>query len=164
MLGKMTGGNGRRPGGQPKSWHRCLLGDLKGFDVTKGSTEQSKFGFGVEAGVWTIAAKNAGKWYRGVLEAAERLMAKWHENKATLSRNHHASATGGAQGNRKGGRNSRRETAVDVGRKEVADRVAPTSGHLPRLPAPQTAAGALNAIFLCLGFVGTLSVRSCFYL
>ena len=53
--------------------------------------------------MWTIAAKKAGKWYRGVLEAAERFMSKWHENEATLSRNRHAYATGGAQGNRKGG-------------------------------------------------------------
>ena len=45
----------------------------------------------------------AGKWYRGVLEAAERFMAKWHENEATFSRNRHASTAGGAQGNRKGG-------------------------------------------------------------
>ena len=42
-----------------------------------------------------------------------------------MSRNRHASATGGAQGNMKGGGgNSRRETAVDESRKEMADRVA----------------------------------------
>ena len=47
--------------------------------------------------MWTaIAAEKAGKWYRGVLEAAERFMVKWHENEATMSRNCHASATGGA--------------------------------------------------------------------
>ena len=123
MLGKMTGGEGRRPGGQPKSWHRCLLNDLKSFDATKGSLEHSKLFFGVEAEVWTIAANKAGKWYRGVLEAAERFMAKCHEIEGTLSRNRHASATGGPQGNRKVGGNSRRETAVDEGRKEMADRV-----------------------------------------
>ena len=27
-----------------------------------------------------MAAKKAGKWYRGVLEAAERFMARWHED------------------------------------------------------------------------------------
>ena len=70
----MTGGEGRRPGGQPKSCHRCLLEDLKAFDATEGSTEHSKLFFGVEAEVWTVAAKKAGKWYRGVLEAAERFM------------------------------------------------------------------------------------------
>ena len=102
MLEKMTGGEGRRPGGQPKSWRRSLL-DLKAFDAKNGSTERSRLVFGVEAEVWTVAAKTAGKWYRGVLEAAERFMATWHENEAKLSRNHHAFATGGDQGNRKGG-------------------------------------------------------------
>ena len=52
-------------------------------------------------------------------------MDKWHENEATLSRNRHASDTGGTHGNRKGWEgNSRRETAVDERRKEMADRVA----------------------------------------
>jgi hypothetical protein len=124
MLGKLTGGEGRRPGGQPKSWHRCLHDDLKAFESNKGSTEHSKLVFGVRAEEWTIAAKKAGKWYRGVLEAAERFMVKWHENEATLSRIRHASVSGGARGNRKGGGNSRRETAVDESRKEMADRVA----------------------------------------
>ena len=110
MLGKMTGGEGRRPGVHPKTWHICLLDDLKAFDATKGSTELSKLVFGVKAEVWIVAAKKAGKWYRRVLEAAERSMAKWHENhEATLSRNLHAFATGGAQGHRKGGGNVTRE-------------------------------------------------------
>ena len=61
------------------------------------------------------------RWF---LAAAERFMAKLHDNEATLSRNRHASATGCAQGNRKGGGNSRRETAVDESGKEMADRVA----------------------------------------
>ena len=78
----------------------------------------------VEAEVWTVAAKKAGKWYRGVLQAAAGFIAKWHGIEATLSRTRHASVTGGAEGNRKGGGNSRRETAVDESRKEMADRVA----------------------------------------
>ena len=79
----------------------------------------------VEAEVWTVAAKKAGKWYRGVLQAAAGFIAKWHGIEATLSRNRDASATGGPQGNRKRGwGNSRRETAVDESRKEMADRVA----------------------------------------
>ena len=53
--------------------------------------------------MWTVAAKTAGKWYRGVPEAAEPFMATGHENGAKLSRNHPAFATGGDQGNRKGG-------------------------------------------------------------
>ena len=90
----------------------------------EGSTERSKLFFGVEAEVWTVAAKKAGKWYCGVLEAAERFMTKWHEIEAILSRNRHASTKGGLQGNKKGGGNSCRETAVDKSRKEMADRVA----------------------------------------
>ena len=46
--------------------------------------------------------KKAGKWYRGVLEAPECFMTKWHEIEATLSRNRHAPTTGGPQGNREG--------------------------------------------------------------
>ena len=69
----------------------------------------------------------------------------------------------------KGGGNTRREAAVDESRKEIPwqqtgkQGTRPTSGHLPRLPAPQTAAAALNVAFLRLGFVGALSVRSCSY-
>ena len=63
--------------------------------------------------------------YRGVLEAAERFMTKWHKIEATVSRNRHASTTmGDPQGKRKGGGNSHRETAVDESRKEMAGRVA----------------------------------------
>ena len=119
----MNGGEGRRPGGQPKSWHRYLLDDLKAYDATEGSTEHSKLVFGLETKTRTVAAKKAGTWNREVLEAAERFMAKCHEIEGTLSRNRHASATGGPQGNRKVGGNSRRETAVDESRKEMADRV-----------------------------------------
>ena len=52
-------------------------------------------------------------------------MAKWHEDEATLSRNRHGIRyAGGAKGNRRGGGNIRRETAVEESRKEMADRVA----------------------------------------
>ena len=79
------------------------VGIHKAFDATEGSTEHSKFFVGGEAKVWTVAANKAGKRvYRGVLEAAERFITKWHEIEATLSRNRQASTTGGFQGNRKG--------------------------------------------------------------
>ena len=59
--------------------------------------------FVVETAVWIVAAKMAGKWYRGVLEAAERLMAAaWHKDEADASRRRHASAVGGAHGNGRG--------------------------------------------------------------
>ena len=78
--------------------------------------------FWVEAEVWTVAKKKVDKWYRGVLEAVERFMAKWHEIEATLSRHRNGSATDGPLRNRKGGSNSRRETAVGESWKEMADR------------------------------------------
>ena len=107
------------------NWYRCLLDDLKAFSATKGFTEHYKFVLGVEAEVWTVAGKTACKRHHGVLEAADRFMDKRHENEATLSRNCHASDTGGAQGNRKEvGGESGRGTAVDESTKEMADRVS----------------------------------------
>ena len=72
-----------------------------------------------------MAASKTGKWYLGVLEAAERFTARWHENEEELSRKRHASVMGGVQGKGEGLGKSRRETAVDgKGRKEMEDRVA----------------------------------------
>ena len=76
-----------------------------------------------------------------------------HDDEAELNRVGRRSVTGGMQGNGDGGASGHRETAVDESRKEMTD----------RLPAPQTAAVALNEVFLRLGFVGTLSIRSCSY-
>ena len=75
----------------------------------------------METAVWTVAANMTGKWYRGVLEAAERFMITWHKDEANASGKRHKSAVGGAQGNGKGGGNSRK---VDEIRKETSDRVA----------------------------------------
>ena len=55
--------------------------------------------FGVETAALTVAATNAGKWYRGVLEAIERFMVKLNTYEADFSRKRHASAVGGAQRN-----------------------------------------------------------------
>ena len=55
----------------------------------------------------TAAAKKAGTWYLGVIEAAERTMARWHEHDAELSRQRGASAGGGAQENGERGGNRR---------------------------------------------------------
>ena len=57
--------------------------------------------FGVETALWPTSAKKAGKWYRGVLEAAERFMVRY-EDEAQLSRQRCATAVSGAQGS--GGR------------------------------------------------------------
>ena len=116
----MTVGEGRRSGGQPKSWRRCLLDDLEAVKATEGSTKHAKFVFGVEADVWTVEAKKADKLYRGVLEAAERFVADWHEITATLSTNRHATTTDGTQRNRKreGGEQSQGNRG---GREQEAD-------------------------------------------
>ena len=69
-------------GGQLKDRHRCLVADLVAFQSTEGSTEHFQLQFGVKAVLLVHAASMAGKWYRGALEAAERFMARWHEEKA----------------------------------------------------------------------------------
>ena len=38
--------------------------------------------FRAETALWPTLEKKAGKWYRGVLEAAEWFMVKWHEDEA----------------------------------------------------------------------------------
>ena len=63
---------------------------------------------GVETALWSTAPNKAGKWYRGILEAAERFIVRWLEDEAQLRRQRHASAVGGAQGN--GGRRGNRRS------------------------------------------------------
>ena len=114
--------------------------------------------------MWTIAANKASNWYRGVLEAAERIMAERHENEASLSRNRYASGKGGAQGIGRGHSTVAGKpllTKSGRGWQTGGEDARPTSGHLPRLPAAQNAAAVLNVVFLRLGLVGTLSLRFC---
>ena len=40
--------------------------------------------------LWPTAAKKGGKWYRGVVEAAECFMARWHKDDAESSWLRHA--------------------------------------------------------------------------
>ena len=98
MLATMACGESPRPGGQPKTWHKSLVDDLKVFRATKGSTEQSPLVFGVETVLWTTAAKKVDKWYRVVLEEAERCMVRWHEEEVDKRRQRHASIMGCVQG------------------------------------------------------------------
>ena len=46
--------------------------------------------FGVETVLWPRAAKKSGKWYRGVVDAADRFMRRWHKGEAEKSRLRHA--------------------------------------------------------------------------
>ena len=70
MVGTMAGGENPRPGGQCETWHTCIVEDFGEFRANEGSTEHSPLVFGVETTLSSTAAKKAGKWYRGVLEAA----------------------------------------------------------------------------------------------
>ena len=49
------------------------------FRATDGSTESVLLVFGVETVLWPTAAKKGGRWYRGVVEAAECFMTRWRE-------------------------------------------------------------------------------------
>ena len=95
----MAGGENPRPAGQFKTGYRCIVEGLREFRATGGTTGLAPLVGGVETALWPIAAKKAGKWYRGVLEEAERFMVRWHEDKAQLSRQRRASAEGGVQEN-----------------------------------------------------------------
>ena len=54
--------------------------------------------------LWPTAAKKGGKWYRGVVEAAECFMTRWYRDEAESSWLRHATedAKGGDKG-REGG-------------------------------------------------------------
>ena len=60
MVGTIAGVENLRPGGQSKTWHRCIVEDLKEFRATEGSTEVAPLVFGVETALWSTAAEEAG--------------------------------------------------------------------------------------------------------
>ena len=92
-----------------------MVEDLREFRPIEGSTEHSPVVFGIETALRSTAAKEAGKWYREVLEAAEWFMVRWHEDEAQLRRQHRTSAVGGAQGNGGSGGNRRSGRKHDQG-------------------------------------------------
>ena len=55
------------------------------FRAIEGSTESVPLVFGVETVLRPTAAKTGGKWYRGVVEAAECFMTTWHRDEAKSS-------------------------------------------------------------------------------
>ena len=59
---------------QKKNRAQCIVDDLRVFRATEGSTETVPLVFGVEPVLWPTAVKKGGKWYRGVVEAAECFM------------------------------------------------------------------------------------------
>ena len=95
-------GWGRDRGVHSKTWRKCLVDGLGVFRATEGSMEHSPLVCGVETALWQVAAKKAGKWYRGILEAAERFTVRWHENEKTLSRKRPTSVMGAVRRNGEG--------------------------------------------------------------
>ena len=84
MFGKMAGGENPGPGRPERNWAQCLVDDLRVFLATEGSTESVPLVFDIETVLWPTAAKG-GKWYRGVVEAAESFMTRWHRDEAESS-------------------------------------------------------------------------------
>ena len=76
MSAQTAGGKNPGSGGPPNNWLSTLRDDLAVFRSTEGSAEYFPRQFGFESALWVHAAKKAGKWHRGVLEAAERFMAR----------------------------------------------------------------------------------------
>ena len=99
MFETMAGAENPRPGGQLRTWHRCIVEDRGESRATEGSTEHPPLLFGVETALWSTGEKQAKKWYPVVLETTERFMVRWHEDEAHLRRQGRASVFGGAQGN-----------------------------------------------------------------
>ena len=78
--------------------------------------------------LWPTVAKQAGRWYRGVVKAADGLMARWHTvevDKSWLPHAHEDAKKGEKEkGGARGGGRSRTDTADDECRKGRANRVA----------------------------------------
>ena len=105
-----------------------------------------------------MAAKKAGKWYRGVLEAAERFMARWHEDGAKLSRQRQESTMGAVHGNGEETGNRRRAIGVDEkqegdGRQscKIPGRLDGRTCLLCYVLVPQTTSAASNVKLLWFG-------------
>ena len=90
MFGTMAGGENPGPGQPENIWAQCLVDDSRMFRATGGSTENFPVLFGIETVLWPTVAKKGGKWYRGVVKAAECFMARWHRDEAESSWLRHA--------------------------------------------------------------------------
>ncbi|CAM9337240.1 unnamed protein product, partial [Laminaria digitata] len=86
----IPGGENPGPGRPENNWAQCLADDLRVFRATEGSTYSPPLVFGVETVLWPTAAKKGGKWYRGVVQAADCFMARWHRDEAEWSWLRHA--------------------------------------------------------------------------
>eukprot|EP00903_Cladosiphon_okamuranus_P015101 g13968.t1 len=133
MLGDLA--DGQEPGrGKPEqNWRMCLIDDLKAFEATRESKEGDPRTFGIPRAIWTEAAKMQGglPWHAGVLQGAERFMAKWHKEEETASRERAAqrehqnpSNSIDTEPTNETGGGRREETAREEVRREEADRIA----------------------------------------
>ena len=86
MFGTMAGGDNPGPGRPEKNRAQCRGHGLRVF----GSTEYLLLVFGLETMLWPTAAKKGGKWYRGVVKAAECFMTRSHRDEADSSWPRHA--------------------------------------------------------------------------
>ena len=83
MFGTMAGGvNPERGRPQKRTGPSGLVGDLRVFEATEGSTDSPPLLFGVAIVLWPRAAKSSGNWHRGIVDAADRFMKMWHRGEA----------------------------------------------------------------------------------
>ena len=85
MFGRISGGVNLGRGRSEKNWAQCLVDDIRVFEATKGSTDSSPSLFGVKTVLWPRAAKKSGNWHRGIADAADRFMTRWHRGGAEKS-------------------------------------------------------------------------------
>ena len=78
MFGTMAGGKNPGPARPEKTWARCLVDDIAVFRAKEGSTKNSPWSFEVNTVLWPTAAKQTGKWCRGIMKAADGFTARWH--------------------------------------------------------------------------------------
>ena len=69
------GESGTRP--TIKDWAQYLADDIRVIQATEGYAGSSPLLVGVDTVLWPTAVRKSGKWYRGVVDAADRLM-RWH--------------------------------------------------------------------------------------
>ena len=130
MFGALSGGEKPKPGRPAdKIWLDCVSEDLKAFQATSGSTEDSPSVIGVKTALWTTAAKRWDKWHDGVVQGAERFMAEWHRQKESKRRTRHTKEVARGTRDRRGaGRidndSSSTTTAIQENKVEMANRVA----------------------------------------
>ena len=103
MCAQVVDGNQPGLGGPPNNWLSTLRDGLAVVQSTEGATEDSPRQFGVETVLCVHAAKKTGKWYRVILGAAERFMARWHVNKEKMSSERRAARMRGVQSRTDGG-------------------------------------------------------------